>query len=320
MANDPSARLLRLLALLQTRREWPGGELAARLGVTDRTVRRDIDRVRQLGYPVAGTVGHAGGYQLAAGSRIPPLVLDEEEAVAITVALVTAAAGLAGMHDTALRALAKLEPMLPAHLRKRVTDMQQATVPVVQRGGPQVDADTLMVLAAACRDSQIVTFDYRSRNGTDTSRRVEPHSLVTIHSRWYLVGYDTDVDDWRTFRLDRLSEPITTSQRVPRREPPGGDAAAYVAHSLAAAPYRWTVHAIVHAPAEAILARGDVLPGRIGAIDEHSSTVNVSDDSLDHITRHLVDLDVEFTIDDGPPEIRDRLRRVAERLLRAARS
>ncbi len=204
---DTSARLLRLLSLLQAHRDWSGGDLADRLGVTPRTVRRDIDRLRELGYPVHSTPGTAGGYQLGAGAELPPLLLDDEEAVAVAVGLRSAAEGsVEGIEETSVRALAKLEQVLPHHLRRRVGALTAFTVPMPGRtGGPRVDAATLTELAHACRDCQRLRFDYVSHDGTVTRRNVEPHRLVSTQRRWYLVAWDVDRADWRTYRADRIT-------------------------------------------------------------------------------------------------------------------
>src|SRR6266513_3675991 len=205
-----SGRLLELLSLLQARRDWPGSELADRLGVSGRTIRRDVERLRELGYPVDSLPGPAGGYRLRAGTAIPPLLLDDDEAIAIAVGLRTAArASVTGIEETAVRALVKLEQVLPAHLRRRVAALGSATI-TVPPPGPSVDPQHLSVIAAACRDSECLRFAYRSRDGTDTRREVEPHSLVNHGRRWYLVAWDRRRDDWRTFRIDRLTKPAPT--------------------------------------------------------------------------------------------------------------
>ncbi|WP_066927679.1 helix-turn-helix transcriptional regulator, partial [Streptomyces sp. NBRC 110611] len=245
MTTDMPARMLRLLSLLQTRREWSGAELAERLGVTGRTVRRDIDRLRELGYTIDGTAGTAGGYRLAPGADLPPLALDDEEAVAIAVALRTATGGVSGIEETAVRALAKLERALPTRLRHQVSALQQTTVPLTWPTGPQADPTTLTVLAAACRDHEITTFAYTTRHRTPGTRRVEPHALVSSHGRWYLVAYDTEREDWRTFRLDRLTDPAPTGHRVPPRELPAPDPATYVARTITRAPVRHRARATV---------------------------------------------------------------------------
>ena len=235
--NDPTERALLLLSLLQTHRFWPGAELTERLGVSARTLRRDIDRLRSLGYPVDATPGAAGGYRLATGAHLPPLLLDDEEAVAIAVGLRTAAgASIDGIDDTALRALAKLEQVLPDRLRRRVHAVHSNVVSLQWGGGPTVDADALAVLALACRDREQVRFDYRRRDGDDSRRLVEPHQLVSTGRRWYLVAWDVRRDDWRTFRLDRLERPRLAGVRCAARELPGGDAAAFVAESIRTMP------------------------------------------------------------------------------------
>ncbi len=320
MSSDLPARMLQLIGLLQTRRVWSGSELTERLGVTGRTVRRDIERLRRLGYPVEGSVGQGGGYQLTSGAVMPPLLLDGDEAVAIAAALIVAATSVAGMEETALRALAKLQHMLPARHRERVDAVQETTVAAPTRLGPPVDAGALALLACACRDNEIVTFAYRARTASISSRRVEPHSLVTLYGRWYLVAYDLERDDWRTFRLDRLSETMATGHHVPRRAGPAHDIAEYVAASVAGAPYRYEVRVTVHAPARKLKAKNQVLPQRIQPCGENTCTVNVSDDSLDHIANHLVALSADFTIGRGPPELAAHLNEVAHRLTRAAQS
>ncbi len=212
--SETSSRLLELLSLLQARRDWPGAELAERLEVSGRTIRRDVERLRDLGYPVESLSGPAGGYRLRAGTAMPPLLLDEDEAIAIAVGLRTAArASVTGIEETSIRALVKLEQVLPAHLRRRVSALGSATIapPVT---GPTVDPQHLTVIAAACRDSECLRFAYRSRDGTETRREVEPHSLVNLGRRWYLVAWDRRREDWRTFRVDRLDRPAATGATV----------------------------------------------------------------------------------------------------------
>ncbi|MFC0842334.1 helix-turn-helix transcriptional regulator [Streptomyces noboritoensis] len=321
MTSDMPARMLRLLSLMQTRREWPGQELADRLGVTLRTVRRDIDRLRELGYLVEGTTGPAGGYRLTSGTDMPPLLLDDEETVAIAVALRTAAAasGVTGIGETALRALAKLEQVLPARLRSQAGALQQATTAPVSYGagenGPQADPAVLAALAAACRDHEIVTFDYTTRQGPPGPRRVEPHSLVPAMGRWYLVAYDTRAEDWRIYRLDRITGPAPTAHRVPARSLPAPDPAAFVAAKIATAPARHRAVATVHAPAAAVLARTQGLPGRVIPIDDATCTVDLSGGSLSRIAQLMAALDADYTLD-ADPEVVGYLRAAAERTLR----
>src|SRR6266540_2965783 len=188
---ETSARLLRLLSLLQARRDWTGADLADRLGVSARTVRRDVERLRDLGYPVHATRGTDGGYRLGAGAAMPPLLLDDEEAVAVAVGLRTATGGaIAGIEETSVRALAKLEQVLPSRLRRRVNAVQEFTVPFVRPGGPTVDADVLAVIAGACRDRERLRFPYKTFDGTASRRLVEPLRLVHTGRRWYLVAWD----------------------------------------------------------------------------------------------------------------------------------
>jgi predicted DNA-binding transcriptional regulator YafY len=197
---ETSARLLRLLSLLQVRPEWAGADLAGRLGVTTRTLRRDVQRLRGLGYPVHATPGVAGGYRLGPGRALPPLLLDDEEAVAVVVSLRTAASHtVTGIEETSLRALAKLEQVLPARLRERTAALQLATVPLPSHA-PTVDPDSLAVIAGACRSRQRLSFGYTDRQGSVSTRCVEPHRLVHDGHRWYLVARDPDRGDWRNFR------------------------------------------------------------------------------------------------------------------------
>src|SRR5437588_7623773 len=245
--SQTSSRLLELLSLLQGRREWPGNELAGRLEVSGRTIRRDIERLRGLGYPVESLTGPAGGYRLRAGTAMPPLLLDDEEAIAIAVGLRTAArASVTGIEETAVRALVKLEQVLPAHLRRRVSALGSATftLPVA---GPMVDPQHLTVIAATCRDSERLRFGYRRRDGAESRREVEPHSLVNYGRRWYLVAWDRNRDDWRTFRVDRLADPASTGVRFSQRGLPADDAIAYVQQSIRGAANRY--EALVTLPA-----------------------------------------------------------------------
>lgn len=236
MPKDPTGRALQLLSLLQSHRLWRGAELADRLEVTERTVRRDVDRLRELGYPVDATSGTDGGYRLATGAHVPPLVLDDDEAVAVAVGLRYAAgAAIGGMEEASLRALTKIEQMLPSRLRRRVSALHSSVSSMRWAADDiVVDPESLSVLAAACRDREDVRFDYQRRDGEHSRRLVEPHQLVTAGRRWYLVAWDQRRDDWRTFRLDRLREPQLAGNRFTPREIPGGDAASFVAKSLGA--------------------------------------------------------------------------------------
>ena len=227
-----SARLLALLSLLQQRREWSGPELAGRLEVGPRTIRRDVEKLRQLGYPIEAAPGIAGGYRLAAGAQMPPLLLDDAEAIAVAVGLRSAASGsISGIEEYSVRALAKLEQILPERLRDRVRALGDATS-TFQVEGPRIDADELALIAAACRDGVRLRFDYTAKGGEGTAREVEPAAIVHTGWRWYLVAYDLGREDWRTFRVDRIAGRPRTGARGTRREVPGGDAAAFVKRSI----------------------------------------------------------------------------------------
>ncbi|MFJ3926092.1 helix-turn-helix transcriptional regulator [Streptomyces sp. NPDC090022] len=226
--TDTPARLLSLLSLLQTPREWPGSELATRLGVSRRTIRRDIERLRDLGYPVEASLGAEGGYRLVAGAALPPLTLDDEEAVAIAVGL-RAGAGHAieGIEEASVRALAKLEQVLPSRLRHRVSALQSATVAVTRGDGASIAPETLTVMASATAGQERLRFAYRARDGADSRRLVEPYRLVSTGRRWYLIAYDLERDAWRTFRVDRVTEPFATGARFTARELPDLAGAVY---------------------------------------------------------------------------------------------
>ncbi|MGW4968130.1 helix-turn-helix transcriptional regulator [Nonomuraea sp. NPDC004186] len=308
---DTSARLLRLLALLQARREWPGADLAERLGVAPRTMRRDVDRLRSLGYPVHSTPGVSGGYRLGAGAQLPPLLLDDEEAVAVAVGLRTAANGtVTGIEETSLRALAKLEQVLPARLRQRVNTLQRHTVRI-DRAGPTVDPDVLTGVAAACRDHEQLRFDYTGHRGESALRRAEPHSLVTKGNRWYLVGWDADRGDWRTYRADRMRLRIPNGPRFMPREPPAPDVAAWVQHRLAHEMWPYESRFLLRAPAERIEGR---TAGAVEPVDEHTCLLTLRGDDLRMMAMVVAFLDVDFEVLE-PLELKEHLRALGERLL-----
>jgi predicted DNA-binding transcriptional regulator YafY len=319
-----SGRLLQLLALLQARRDWPGPALADRLGVSPRTIRRDVERLRELGYPVDALSGPAGGYRLRAGTAMPPLLLDDEEAVAIAVGLRAAAgASVAGIEETAVRALVKLEQILPSHLRRRVSALRSATATMTGwpgggggGGGATVDPDALTLLASACRDREVVRFAYRRRDGTHSRRRVEPCSLVSLGHRWYLVAWDDERADWRTFRLDRLERPTPMGTRFAAREVPGGDPARFVASSLRGAQYRHVARVTLHAPAQDVRARFPAMWGTLEPLDDTSCEYRGSDDSLDWLALRIAGLGVAFEVRE-PPELAARCRELGARLTRA---
>jgi predicted DNA-binding transcriptional regulator YafY len=300
------ARLLRLLSLLQGRREWAGAELAERLGVTDRTVRRDVGRLRELGYPVEGTTGTAGGYRLTSGEDLPPLLLDDDEAVAIATGLL----GTLGDGETAGRALAKLTQVMPGRLRRRVAAVGASVVAVPDHRVAWIDPGVLSVLAGAVRDREIVRFGYRRRDGTTTDRRVEPHHVVTTYGFWYLIAFDTRAEEWRTFRVDRIDRPESVRLPFTPRELPAGDPVEQVREAVASRPYRYRLRATVPAPADAVRAR---LPmsvlARIQPVDESSCTVTLGADSLHHLVRDVVTLGPGTEIE-ASPEVLAELREV----------
>lgn len=313
-----STRLLKLLSLLQSRRTWTGAELAERLEVGRRTVRRDVDRLRRLGYPVHAAPGVAGGYQLGPGAELPPLLLDDEEAVAVAIALRTAAGGsVAGIEETSLRALAKLEQLLPSRLRRRMNALQTFTVSLTAQDGT-VAPDVLALIAAACRDHESLRFRYRSHERTTTRRRVEPHRLAHLGRRWYLVAWDVDRVDWRTFRVDRIEPRISTDRRFAPRRLPERDIGAYVAASVSAARDRYQARVILHGPAETLRKRVPPSYGTLEAIDESRSLLRTGADWLGGLAVYVAAIGVDFEVLE-PPEFVDEVRLLAARFARATR-
>jgi predicted DNA-binding transcriptional regulator YafY len=308
---ETSVRLLRLLSLLQSRPDWPGGELARRLDVTTRTVRNDVERLRILGYQIHSTTGTAGGYRLGAGAALPPLILDDEEAVAVAVSLHAAAAGtVSGIEETSLRALTKLQQMLPSRLRHRIDAMDAATVSVAGRG-PTVAAETLTAISAAIRDHEQLRFDYQGHDGTDTLRAAEPHRLVYTGRRWYLLAWDAGRADWRTFRADRIRLRTPNGPRFTPREPPS-DAATHVVRGVGSTawPYQARVH--LHAPMERL---SEILPPTVGLLHD-DGVLETGGETLHNVAAFLGTLGVPFTVLD-PPELRDLLHSLATRYANA---
>ncbi len=312
-----SARLLRLLSLLQGRRSWTGAELTARLEVTPRTLRRDVDRLRTLGYPIASTTGVGGGYRLGAGTELPPLLLDDREALAVALGLRAAAAGaIAGLEDATLGALTKLDQVMPARLRRKVGALAGAIVPLPHRAS--VDVGTLSLLAAACRDAERLRFDYRARESEVTRRRVEPAGLVSAGFRWYLVAWDLDRADWRTFRVDRIAgTPIRGETFAPRPPPPGG-LSAYVEKSVSLDAYGVKARVRLHAPAAEVAPRLSWY-GRVERDGPHRSTVTMGAPSVEAVAAWISTLGVEFEILE-PPGAADALTAMSARIRRAARA
>lgn len=313
---ETSARLLRLLSLFQAQRYWSGADLSKRLEITGRTLRRDVDRLRSLGYPVHSTSGAAGGYQLGAGATLPPLLLDDEEAVAVALGLRTSASGsVSGIEEASVRALLKLEQVLPPRLGHRVAALHSFIVPL-SRQGPTVDAERLSLIAGSCRDHEGIRFNYQNRAGVPSVRRVEPHRVVHTGHRWYLVAWDLARKDWRTFRVDRIEGKLKTSTRFRPRKPPEGDFAAFVSKALAYTPYPYRARVTLRAPIEVIVKRVPPSAGVLEPIDAHSCMLNAGAHSLEGITIHLSLLGVDFVIHE-PPELIDYVRRLADRLGRA---
>jgi predicted DNA-binding transcriptional regulator YafY len=316
---ETSARLLRLLSLLQARRDWTGAELAARLGVTTRTVRHDVDRLRGLGYPVDARPGVAGGYRLGTGGALPPLLLDDEEAVAIAVGLRTAASGsIAGIEETSVRALAKLQQLLPARLRHRVRAFQAAALPVPTRG-PRVDPDVLTMIASACRDHERLRFDYQAYSGTASRRDVEPYRLANDRQRWYLVAWDTGRDAWRTFRVDRIEpRPPAGPRFTPRALPPDPEIAAQVARGAGQATWRYRARVIVHAPAAYVRDRLPI-PVPVESLGEDRCAFEPGSDHPQMLALYLGLLDADFEMADSP-ELVAALGELAARYQRAVQA
>jgi predicted DNA-binding transcriptional regulator YafY len=343
MANT-SSRTLRLLSLLQNHRFWPGAELAERLGTSPRTLRRDIDRLRELGYPVRASRGVDGGYQLEAGAALPPLLVDDDEAIAIAVALQTTAAGAQagdpsrgpepgagnGIAEASVRALAKISQVMPAGLRRHVEALTAVTVSGTRGGGgaPALDPGILSVIALACRDTERVRFGYTAAGGPGTDRYVEPYRLVPLGGRWYLVGYDLTRQDWRIFRLDRVSgPPRVTGERFRTRELPAPDAAAFVRMRIGRAFAVYDVEVLINAPADRIRAtigrwasveenHGD--PGAAGSPDASGPwcRVRMTAESLDWPVFALGVAGADFEVV-SPPELRGAIGEWAARFARA---
>jgi predicted DNA-binding transcriptional regulator YafY len=313
---ETSARLLRLLSLLQARRDWTGTELAARLGVTTRTIRNDMDRLRGLGYPVDARPGVAGGYRLGTGGALPPLLLDDEEAVAVAIGLRAAASGsIVGIEETSVRALVKLQQVLPSRLRRKVSAFQSSALPMPSRG-PRVDPDVLTTIASACRDHEQLRFDYQAHSGTASRRSVEPYRLVNDRRRWYLVAWDTGRDAWRTFRVDRIEPRTPTGLRfTPRSLPTDREIAAQVARGIGEATWRYRARVIVHAPAAHVRDRMPI-PVEVEPLGEDQCAFEPGSDHPEMLALYLGLLDADFTIADSP-ELIDALRRLIRRYQRA---
>ncbi|MCI4145262.1 MULTISPECIES: YafY family protein [unclassified Streptomyces] len=313
---ETSARLLRLLGLLQTRRDWSGRELAARLGVSARTVRRDVDKLRTLGYPIEAVGGVGGGYRLGAGASLPPLLLDDEEAVAVAVGLRTAAAGgVTGMAETSVRALAKLDQVLPSRLRHRVTALDAALV-TVPAPGPTVGPSTLGTIAAAVRDRHRLRFDYVSHDGERSVRDVEPYRLVHETRRWYLFAWDTGRSDWRRFRVDRLELRVPAGPRFDPRPLPAEDLAAHLSAGRATGRYRYRAVLTMCGSAAEVADEVPTTLGTVEPIDDVSCLLRIGSDSLDRLAVWVATFGFDFVVHE-PEELVERLRTLSGRLRRA---
>lgn len=316
---ETSARLLRMLSLLQSRRFWSGAELAAELSVTERSVRRDVDRLRSLGYPVQGTAGVAGGYCLGAGGRMPPLLLEEDEATAVAFGLRIAASGtVSGMEEVALRALAKLEQLLPTRIRKRVSTLHDALV-TVPSGAPRVDAEILTLLAMASRDQQQLQFNYGDKKQRATTREVEPHGVVYVGSRWYLVAFDVDRADFRTFRIDRVTNKPKLGKRFVARAVPHGDLATYVSQSIGVEAYSQKARVLFHAPLAEVAQRIPASTGHLSEAGEGCCHFETGGNDLSMLGMHLAWAGIDFEVLE-PPALIEILGGLAERLRKAHRA
>ena len=308
-----SARLLRLLSLLQTPRDWTGTELALRLEVSPRTIRNDVERLRALGYPVHATRGSVGGYRLEAGASMPPLLLEDDEAVAVAIGLRTATGGaVTGIEETSLRALAKLEQVLPPRLRRQVSTFQQMTVHVRRRPVSTVDPAMLTELARLAREHFTLRFDYSDRRQTASSRRVEPYRIVNSGQRWYLVAWDLDREDWRTFRLDRLREGMSPGPRFTPRELTDAEVEALIARGVPVEARHHQARVLVHAPAAELAERFGPWLGAITAVDDRSCMLETGADNLEMLSAYLGLLGADFSVSE-PPELVSAVKALAAR-------
>ena len=313
-----TGRLLGLLSLLQNRPQWSGRQLSARLGVTVRTVRRDVDRLRQLGYPIEADVGATGGYRLGAGgAAMPPLMLDRDEAVAVAVCLrSTATESVAGGGEAARRALGKLEQLLPSAVRRQVTTVATMTARLDADPAP-VPPDVLVAITRACRDAERLRLRYRDSNDRESDRTVDPYRVVTTARRWYLVARDRDRDAWRTFRIDRMSDVVATGHRVEIIDPP--DPVAFVQAAITTAPYRYRTRIEIAAPIADVSALVPPTVGSLEPVDERTTILTTGADNLDLLIFHIVSLGFPFRVLEGDP-LRTRLREIADLLNRVFRA
>ena len=315
--SETTGRVLQLLGLLQSRRVWSGEELADRLGVTGRSVRRDVERLRDLGYPVHASKGHGGGYQLGAGAALPPLLLDPDEAVAMAVCLRVAAGGsVAGVGESALRALSKLDQVMPARLRSQVSAVHDATVTLTSgQSDSPVEPDVLMTLARACRDHEHVSAGYVDVRDNATQRRLEPYQLVTTGRRWYLLCFDRDKQDWRSLRLDRMADVRALGSTFIPREAP--DAADYVRRAITSSPYPHVARVRYFAPHDVVAQTFSSASVVIEPDGPDACIVTAGADEPERMVPWLAMPGCEFEVLE-PPEVIAAVRAVSERLARAA--
>ncbi len=312
-----SARLLQLLSLLQARRDWSGAELGARLEVGPRTVRNDVRRLRELGYPVEAAPGRTGGYRLGVGAALPPLLLDDDEACAVAVGLRSAVGGsVGGMEEASVRALAKLEHVLPSRLRHRVGRLAAAMVGV-PGAGPTVDPDVLTAVAGAIHDRERLRFHYTDHDRQSSRRDSEPHRLVHVDRRWYLLAWDVVRSDWRTFRVDRMRLRTPNGPRFAPREPPEPDVGGYVARSAREAVWRHRARVRLHAPFDVLAERVTPAMGTLERVDDATCEFHTGADTLPVLAVYLGFLDVDFEVLE-PPELVEHLRVLGVRYTRAA--
>lgn len=312
---ETSARLLELLSLLQLRRGRTGSELARRLGVSTRTVRADIGRLRSLGYPVDARPGVAGGYRLVAGTAMPPLLLDDDEAVAVAVGLGAAATRGLGVEETSLTALAKLEQVLPSRLRRRVEAVREATS-VVPGTEPPLDLSVLGVVAAAIRGHERLRFGYTRPGGSETARHTEPQRLVGWGPLWYLLAWDLDRDDWRVFRVDRMVPHAPTGARFTPRVIPEDAVVEHVVRRVSKGTWRYRARILVHAPAAEVAAKVSI-PVDIEAVDGTTCRVELGADDPDRLALWIARLDADIEVIEGD-ELAAAFDRLAARFSRAA--
>lgn len=312
-------RALELLGLLQSRRHWPGDELARRLDVSQRTLRRDVAGLQDLGYPITTTRGTGGGYQLSPGASPPPLVLGEDEAAAVVMGLKEIASGAhPTSEEAAVSAMAKIVQVLPARIRRRIDSLRSVAMPrATGRRETITDIAALTTVALACRDSDALEFTYRARDGRVSVRSVHPHRTVGVDSRLYLIAWDLDRGDWRNFRIDRIEEPKRSGRKFVSRRLPGPDPVEYVRAQIRSLPARYPIRATVHAPAERV--KQEVAEyGTVEPIDDTSCEVHIPADSLDWAAFCLAATGAPFVVH-GPPEAAQHMRAWGERLIAATR-